>query len=162
MYKKILVATDMSPLGKQVFAHGLSVAKMCNSKMMVLHVLSAQEENIHFPVPVDLFEVYPTLGNDLTLETWHQQWEEFVQAGLELVRGEAQQAQAQGVTAEYNQISGSPETAICKLAKDWQADLIVLGRRGVSGLTEFFLGSVSNYVLHHAPCSVLIVQHLES
>ncbi|CCQ49032.1 hypothetical protein CWATWH8502_2292 [Crocosphaera watsonii WH 8502] len=37
-------------------------------------------------------------------------------------------------------------------------DVIVMGHRGISGLQEFFLGSVSNYVLHHAPCSVLIVQ----
>ncbi|MDB9482953.1 universal stress protein, partial [Dolichospermum circinale CS-537/05] len=35
--------------------------------------------------------------------------------------------------------------------------LIMMGRRGRSGLAEFFLGSQSNYVLHHAPCSVQIV-----
>ncbi|NEO65320.1 MAG: universal stress protein, partial [Moorea sp. SIO4G2] len=36
--------------------------------------------------------------------------------------------------------------------------LIVLGRRGLGGLKEMVLGSVSNYVVHHAPCSVLVVQ----
>jgi len=46
---------------------------------------------------------------------------------------------------------------ICELAIDWNADLIMMGRRGRSGIAEFFLGSVSNYVLHHAPCSVQIV-----
>ncbi|MCZ8054719.1 MAG: universal stress protein, partial [Microcystis sp. LE19-12.2C] len=48
---------------------------------------------------------------------------------------------------------------ICKVAREENIDLIVIGRRGRSGLGELFLGSVSNYVLHHAPCSVLIVQH---
>ncbi len=38
------------------------------------------------------------------------------------------------------------------------ADLIVVGRRGRSGLSELILGSASNYVLHHAPCSVLTLQ----
>ena len=48
---------------------------------------------------------------------------------------------------------------ICNAAISWQADLIIMGRRGRTGLSELFLGSVSNYVLHHAPCAVLVVQH---
>ena len=44
------------------------------------------------------------------------------------------------------------------LAKDWNADLIIMGRRGLTGLSEMFLGSVSNYVVHHASCSVLLIQ----
>lgn len=47
---------------------------------------------------------------------------------------------------------------ICDVARSWKADLIVLGRRGYSGVKELFLGSVSNYVLHHTPCSILTVQ----
>ncbi len=45
------------------------------------------------------------------------------------------------------------------MARNCGADVIVMGRRGHSGLSELILGSVSNYVLHHAPCSVLIVQY---
>jgi nucleotide-binding universal stress UspA family protein len=56
---------------------------------------------------------------------------------------------------------GHPEPLIRDLAKDWNADLIVMGRRGLSSLTEVFLSSVSNYILHHASCSILIV-HEES
>ena len=43
-------------------------------------------------------------------------------------------------------------------SQNWEADLIVIGRRGHQGLSEILLGSVSNYVVHHAPCSVLVVQ----
>jgi glycosyltransferase involved in cell wall biosynthesis len=51
-------------------------------------------------------------------------------------------------------------TAWQKLCADpnWDADLVVMGRRGLSGIKEMFLGSVSNYIIHHVPCSVLIVQ----
>lgn len=44
------------------------------------------------------------------------------------------------------------------MARSWNANIIVIGRRGHRGFTEFFLGSVSNYVMHHASCSVLTVQ----
>ncbi|WP_442949349.1 universal stress protein [Nostoc sp.] len=40
----------------------------------------------------------------------------------------------------------------------WGADLIVLGRRGLKGFAELLAGSVSNHVVHHSPCSVLVVQ----
>ena len=43
-------------------------------------------------------------------------------------------------------------------AQTWSAELILVGSRGLTGLKEMFLGSISNYVTHHAPCSVLIVR----
>ncbi|NJN32588.1 MAG: universal stress protein [Synechococcales cyanobacterium RM1_1_8] len=47
---------------------------------------------------------------------------------------------------------------ICHQAKTWEAELILLGRRGRSGLKELMLGSVSSYVMHRANCSVLVIQ----
>jgi nucleotide-binding universal stress UspA family protein len=78
------------------------------------------------------------------------------------LRSRIYEAVAAGVNAESNQVSGDAGKAICEEALVWGADLIVLGRRGRSGLSELFLGSTSNYVLHHAPCSVLTVQPLVS
>ena len=62
------------------------------------------------------------------------------------------------MSADYEQIYGNPAKTICRVAKNNDIDLIVIGRRGRSGISELMMGSVSNYVLHHAPCSVLIVQ----
>ena len=62
-----------------------------------------------------------------------------------------------GIPTESKCEVGHPGSLIRDLAMNWSADLIVMGRRGLSGLQEVFLGSVSNYILHHAPCSVLIV-----
>lgn len=78
---------------------------------------------------------------------------------MELLRSRTRKAMAAGVSTEFTQLAGSPGKTICDLASDWGADLIVMGRRGRSGLSELILGSVSNYVLHHARCSVLTVQH---
>lgn len=63
-----------------------------------------------------------------------------------------------GINAEFKILFGDPSRVICEIAQAWNADLIIIGRRGRTGLSELFLGSVSNYVLHHAPCSVLTVQ----
>jgi nucleotide-binding universal stress UspA family protein len=102
--------------------------------------------------------MYPAVGNDLTLETWRQQWQEFERQGLEVLQSYAQAATKAGVSVQFQQITGSPARTICKVAREWQADLIVIGHRGRSGLSEMLLGSVSNYVVHHARCSVLLVR----
>ena len=48
--------------------------------------------------------------------------------------------------------------AITKVAADEQADLIVVGSRGLSAAGRFLLGSVSDGILHHVHCSVLVVK----
>lgn len=161
MYHKILVAIDMSEMGQEVFKNALSLAvpnKHNNVKLMLLHVLSGEEENSPLPIPVDLKQIYPAAGNDLTLETWREEWEEFKQTGLNMLGSHSEEATQLGVQTDYQQIPGTPGKMICQVASEWKADLIVIGHRGLSGLKELVLGSVSNYVLHHAPCSVLIVQ----
>jgi nucleotide-binding universal stress UspA family protein len=66
-------------------------------------------------------------------------------------------AQAAGVAVEFSQNVGDPAITICAVAKSWEADLILVGSRGRRGLSELVLGSVSNHIMHHAPCSVLVV-----
>jgi nucleotide-binding universal stress UspA family protein len=53
---------------------------------------------------------------------------------------------------------GFPKKAIADFARDWKADLIMVGSRGQSALSRFFLGSVAHAVLRSAPCSVEIVR----
>ena len=53
---------------------------------------------------------------------------------------------------------GDPADAILDVAEEQNADLIVVGNKGMTGAKRFLLGSVPNKVSHHAPCSVLIIR----
>ena len=55
-------------------------------------------------------------------------------------------------------ITGTPEQSIIEEAEAWKADLIVTGSHGHGFLKRAWLGSVSNAVVHRAPCSVLIIR----
>jgi nucleotide-binding universal stress UspA family protein len=158
MFEKILVALDTSVFSQDIFNEALAIAKVHNATLMLLHVLSTEETGSPSVPIFPSIEYYPAV-NEKNMELYREQWQDFEQKGLELLQSRIGEAMAAGVNAEYTQNSGSPGPNICDLAKTWEADLIITGRRGRSGLSEFFLGSVSNYVLHHAPCSVLTVQH---
>lgn len=158
MFHKILVAIDASERGQMVFDEALSLAKATTANLMLLHVLSSEEEGSPNISMIGL-EYYPTVAGELA-EMHRKQWAEYEGRGLEMLQSYAEKASTAGVTAEFTQNLGSPGRTICEMARTWQADLIVMGRRGHSGINELLLGSVSNYVLHHAPCSVLTVQAL--
>jgi len=53
---------------------------------------------------------------------------------------------------------GSPDSRIVETAEEMEADLIVIGSHGYNAWERLLLGSVSNSVVHHAPCSVLVAR----
>ena len=53
---------------------------------------------------------------------------------------------------------GSPAKIICRIAREKEYDLVIMGSRGLNVLEDIVLGSVSHYVLSHAPCPVMIVR----
>jgi nucleotide-binding universal stress UspA family protein len=69
----------------------------------------------------------------------------------------AARLRAEGLRAEGQVATGNPAHQLVEAAVGWDADLIVLGTRGRTGLKRLLLGSVARAVLQHAPCSVLIV-----
>lgn len=162
MYDKIIVAIDRSETSKQVFLKALSVAKADGSTLMLLHVLSKEEPTSPFlsdyiSAKNRCIHVPPEIMRQAN-EVYRKEWAEFEQQGLEILRSFAKKAISAGVRTEFTQITGHPSSTICEFAHLCHADLIAIGRRGRSGLQEMLLGSVSNYVVHHAPCSILLVQ----
>lgn len=160
MFQKILVALDESENSKSVFERAIALAQATNASLMLLHVLSPVDEDYPDLMSYSTADLhYPSLYREV-VRTQLDRWSHYEQASLETLQALAAEAESVGVKAEYTQSLGSPGRTICTLAHTWDADLITVGRRGRSGLSELLLGSVSNYVLHHAPCSVLTVQHL--
>jgi nucleotide-binding universal stress UspA family protein len=157
MFKKILAAIDASGSSKVVFDEALSLAKLNNAQLMLVHVLSPLDEGyptLMFPGAAD---VYPNLYEE-TIKSYRSQWHDFEEQNLDVLRSLATEASNNGIIAEFSQNTGDAGKTICNVARSWQADLIVMGRRGHKGLSELLLGSVSNYVMHHAFCSVLTIQ----
>ncbi|AFZ36963.1 UspA domain-containing protein [Stanieria cyanosphaera PCC 7437] len=157
MFNKILVGIDRSLISKKVFEVALSFATATGANLMLVQVLSDREED--YP-QLPAYSYYP-MWDDQTVRIYQQQWEEYKKQGIEILNNLAQQATEAGIATEFTQMSGSPERSICQIAYTWNADLIIVGNRGLTGIKEMVLGSVSNYVTHHAPCSVLIVRDTE-
>lgn len=159
MFHKILVAVDRSPMGKQVFAEALSLARSVGASLILVNILSLEEEESpNMPVLIGPNAAYPGGISSSVMEIYQELWQSYAERGLKRLRLLAEEAATVGVSTEILQGIGSPGSTLCELAQTVGADLIVMGRRQHSRLNELLLGSTSNYVLHHAPCSVLVVQ----
>ncbi len=155
MFHKILAAIDRSEMSDDVFKTALDIAKADKAVLVLLHVLSFDEQgNPSMLMPTGLEYVRAT--DATTLEGYRNRWQTYEQKSLEILKSLAERATAAGVTTEFHQVADSPGRRICEFADSESIDLIVMGRRGISGVNEFLVGSVSNYVLHRSPCSVLI------
>lgn len=156
-FQKVLVALDQSSQASAVFEQALQQINPETGLLLILHTL---------PLRASLFwgvSMAADLGTNITL--WQVQCEDLqteVQASKEWLQTYQQQAIAHGITTETHFSIGIPEIQICDVAQQWGADLIVIGRRGLRGFAELLIGSVSNHVLHHAPCPVLTVQNRTS
>ncbi len=152
MYEKILVAIDTSAIGDRVFDTALNLAN--NSSLMLIHVLSEEAEES----PVCYWPINMSYNSEIIKE-YHQLWGKFEQECLQMLQSKVDAAKEVGLNSiDFTQVRGNPGREVCKLAEQWNANLIVMGRRGHSVFSELLLGSVSNYVLHRAHCSVHIVQ----
>ncbi|PSB08454.1 universal stress protein [filamentous cyanobacterium CCP2] len=156
MFQKILVAVDGSAISDTAFEEALHLARANQSAMMLVHVLSGDTQGNLIP-PSMLIHYYPIVSDELT-QRYQEQWEAATEQGITMLQDYAQRAALAGVETEFTQNIGTPGQVICTIAEDWGADLIVMGRRGYSGFSELLMGSVSNYVVHHAHCSVLAIQ----
>lgn len=156
MLDKILVAIDQSTASQGAFEAALELAQALGAELTLIHAL-----DIFDPMsperPTAPVGSYSMALDNVLRERYEQQWAEFVNQFDALLRQKQEIAEAAGVTVSYQQPYGNPGPVICKVAKHRKTDLIVMGSRGRSGLRELLLGSVSNYIMHHAPCSVMVI-----
>jgi nucleotide-binding universal stress UspA family protein len=145
MFKSIVVGTDGSDTANQAVREAVDLARAVGAK---LELVSAYE-----PVPAQrLAEERRDAPEDMQ---WAISPREDVDSTLDSAAELAKQA---GVTADVYPRQGDPADAILDVAEEQEADLIVVGNKGMTGAKRFLLGSVPNKVSHHAPCSVLIIR----
>lgn len=137
MFHKILVALDNSNVDMHVFDEAVALAKATGAHLRLLYVMPAFDAGYAEPYT-------------------------FRQPNPRRLHSLAEKAIAAGVKADFTEHLGNPAADICAIAQRWNADLIVIGRRRLTGLGKLLQGSVSNYVMHHAPCAVLVVQETKS
>jgi nucleotide-binding universal stress UspA family protein len=145
MFRSIVVGTDGSETAADAVRQAVELA---GSVGATLEIVSAYE-----PVPAQrLREERRDTPEELE---WAINPREDVDATLEAAAAIAREA---GVNANTYARQGDPADAILDVAEEREADLIVVGNKGMTGAKRFLLGSVPNKVSHHAPCSVLIIR----
>lgn len=145
MFSSIVVGTDGSDTATRAVSKAVELAKALDAS---LSIVSAYE---------------PVSGQRLAKERrdapedlqWAINPREDVDAVLEAAAGIAREA---GVEVSVQPRQGDPADAVLDVAEEVDADLIVVGNKGMTGAKRFLLGSVPNKVSHHAPCSVLIIR----
>jgi nucleotide-binding universal stress UspA family protein len=154
MFEKILIALGNSAESQVILGAGLNLAEKLGAKVLLLHVMSPLTSTSFSPLVGGMFPIV----NDVAIEQYTREWKESERQGIEGLQADAAQAKERGIAVEISQNLGDSGRMICEVAKSWSADAIVMGRNQKSMLSEIWLGSTSNYVLHHAPCSTLVIQ----
>lgn len=149
--QKWLVPTDgsTSALHAATWAARMSKLVQGGVEITLLAVAEDATANLMIADPESMI-VQPSL-----IETMAQQAVEAAQGALNRTLAAMQ---AEGVSPATRIERGIPRQIICDVAKTDGYDLIVMGSRGLGGLAELVLGSVSHYVVQHAATPVLIVR----
>ena len=138
---KILIGYDGSKAGDKALDYAIGIAKTFNAKLYILHVI----EEGRIAIAPDS-SMYPAL-----IDTMEKQ-------GRDLVNKAVERARSQGVNAEgLLEMGTDAAETIINVANNLNVDLIVVGSRGLKGLTRFLLGSVSEKVVRYANRPVLVV-----
>lgn len=155
MFKKILVALDRLSEAA-VLDSAFSLAESGTTEMLLVHFVDWTMQDVSPWIGIaTLYDV------DLSGERYdwnRQRLRKEVDTVNDWLKTLVEKAHELGIDCKYECHVGNCNLGIGDRAKDWNADIIVIGRRGRNNISEMFLGSVSNYVIHHAPCSVLVVQ----
>jgi len=141
--QRILVPTDFATTNAIAMDHALDLARRYGAEVILCHVFE--------PSP---YPMAPMAAGTMKRPKSEQEL-------LDQIQGELEQLRADNVPAEISSravlLEGSPHGEILRFAEKEKVDLIVMPTHGRSGLARFFMGSVAEQVVRHAPCAVLTV-----
>jgi universal stress protein A len=140
-YRHILLATDFSDYARQIAARAQELAEKYRAQLSIAHIFDS--------LP------FRDLSNDFVVPYDFDLQEELIKVAEQKLHSLAAQLHVPA-TRQWLEL-GNPGSEIARIAERQNADLIVLGSHGRSGLA-LLLGSTANAVLHHAKCDVLAVR----
>src|ERR671911_1425171 len=144
---RILLATDGSEEAELAALRAVDITEKTESELHVVHV---------GVLPMFL-ESYPG-----TLGFYGKLYEQIAEESRKLLREQSWRVKvAGGTVAGAHLRMGAVDLEIVALAKEFGADLIVMGCRGHRGIRRAIEGSISDAVIRHAPCPVLVVRSRE-
>ncbi len=135
----LVIAVDGSNAANQAARLGVEVAKASGDSVALITVWQVMRAD--FGVPVSVI--------DRDFVDTEREWAQRV------LDEAAEVAHSAGVEVESVLAEGDPASEICRLARERQARMIVVGTHGWGAIRSLLLGGVTNAVLHHAPCAVL-------
>lgn len=146
MYR-ILLATDGSEHSDKVVSHALPIAEAMKAEVTVLTVVGE-------------YVFSPRISVQFSDDNWQLINKQLKAEAEEVVEKAAEPFRAKGLVVRTEVVIGhqSPADVICDKAREDNADLIILGNRGLRGIKEVFLGSVSNKVAHCTKTHVMIIK----
>lgn len=140
IFQHVLVAVDFTEECHPVIQRAQALARACNARLSLVHVVEPMAMAFGGDVPMDLSML-------------QQQQFEQARERLDTFSGQYPELAADQRHLAY----GQPRQEIHRLAEEQQCDLIVVGSHGRHGLA-LLLGSTANDLLHGAPCDVLAVR----
>ena len=145
---RVLLAIDGSREAAAATRVAVGIANAAGSE---LHVLFALEADPHLRY----------LGPEVR-DRWEEALEEVKRKARAWVDQQAEQIEAEGGMVEGTHLAlGKPDEEIVKVGEELDAGLIVLGSRGLGGINRALMGGVSDSVVRHAHCPVLVVRDPE-
>ena len=145
--KKILHPTDFSESSKHAMSYAISFAQEFGATLSVLHVIEEVSGAMYF----DMLQAPPLVQLMADIEAEAQK----------LLEGLISPEISQGVEVEQLIRKGVPFVEIIRCAESIEADIIVCGTHGRTGLKHALFGSVAEKVVRKAPCPVMSVRHPE-
>jgi len=146
---KILVSIDGSENATRAMKAALSIAKQFQSELLILNVVAEMVPPVFSPIGVNV----PAVDYSNYLELAENDAKKLVNDAEAVAKNES--VNARGVVLRT--VTSVAET-ILEEASNENVNLLVVGTRGLGGFKKLLLGSVSNAVISHAHCSVLIVR----
>ncbi|ERT56492.1 universal stress protein [Megasphaera vaginalis (ex Srinivasan et al. 2021)] len=145
-YKNIIVPTDGSENSRRALEHAVTIASVLGATITLVYVANIVSV-------ISNFDQIPNASGYVTEQVALDMEEEGKN-----VLDDCAKAIRQNIEVKTVFEVGSPGPAILSVAKKYNADLIVMGSRGLGPLKGLFMGSVSSFVVTHSLCPAMIVK----